>query len=186
MKTAKKIGISGGMLAAVQGAEASLARQEAKDLEDGLPDGHPLKAEAERQKALLGDLSGLPAGHPLLRAMQEAKDRYEQQQEQRTVEQNKTAEVRKAQKVDVEKARMAARRKEDEQAEQHVGAAKQVDVGINGTLNEIRKLYKTMSDCEQILNNDPYSKVKVGRLKRILYATERGLGECRIAKVRAS
>lgn len=186
MKTAKKIGISGGMLSAAQDVEASLARQEVKDLEQGIPEGHPLREEAEKQKALLGDLSGLPPGHPLIKAMQDAKERYESQQTQRTVEQDKTKDVRKANKVDEDKARMAARKREDENSEKHRGAAKQVDDGINGALGEVRKLYKTMSDYEEILNIDPYSRAKVGRLKRLLFAAERGLGECRIAKVRAS
>lgn len=186
MKTAKKIGISGGMLAAAQDAESLLARQEVKDLENGLPEGHPLRDEAEKQKALLGDLSGLPAGHPLLKAMQDAKDRYEQQQSQRTVEQDKTAEVRKAQKVDEDKARVVARRREDELGEKHIAAVKHVETGINGTLGEVRKLYKTMADHEEILNMDPYSRAKVGRLKRLLFAAERGLSECRIAKARVS
>lgn len=185
MKTAKKIGVSGGMLSAAKDAEASLARQEAQELERGIPEGHPLRDEAEKQKALLGDLSGLPPGHPLLRAMQAARERYEQQQQQRTEEQDKTAVVRHAQKVDADKARREARRVEEEQAGQRLEAAKLVDAGIQGTLSEVRKLYKTMADSEQILNMDPLSRAKVGRLKRLLFAAERGLSECRIAKARA-
>ena len=185
MKTAKKLGISGGMLSAAKDAEASLAMQEARDLEHGLPEGHPLRDEAEKQKAMMGDLSGLPPGHPLLRAMQQAKDRYDQQQNQRGEEQNRTAEVRKAQKVDTDQAVKEARRIEGEQAEKRVGAAKIINHGIEGTLSEIRKLYKTMADNEEILNIDPLCRAKVGRLKRLLFATERGLSDSRLAKVRA-
>lgn len=185
MKTAKKIGLSGGMLSAAKDAEASLARQEAKDLEGGLPEGHPLRNEAEKQKALLGDLSGLPPGHPLLRAMQAAKDRYDQQQEQRAEEQDKTAEVKKAQKISEDKARQAARRVEEEKAEKWREAAKVVDSGLNGALGEVRKLYKHLADHEEILNMDPLSRAKAARLKRLLFAAERGLSECRITKARA-
>ena len=185
MKTAKKIGISGVMLSAAQNAESSLARQEARDLEQGLPEGHPLRDEAERQKALVGDLGGLPPGHPLIRAMQAAKDRYDQLQSQKSEEQGKTAEVRKAQKVEADNAKREARRLEDERSEQWQGAAQQVNVGIGGTLGEVRKLYKTMSDNEEILNIDPLSRAKVGRLKRLLFAAERGLSELRITKARA-
>ena len=70
VKTTKKLGISGGMLSAAKDAEASLARRDAEDLGNSLPEGHPLREEVERQKAMIGDLSGLPAGHPLLQALQ--------------------------------------------------------------------------------------------------------------------
>jgi hypothetical protein len=185
MKTAKKMGISAGMLSAAKDVEASLARQESRDLEAGLPEGHPLRDEAEKQKALLGDLSGLPPGHPLLMAMQAAKDRYDQQQQQRTEEQTKTTEVRKAQKIDADEVKKKARRAEDEQIEKMTGAARQVNVCIDGTLSEIRKLYKMMSEHEEILNNDPISRARMGRLKRLLFATERGLSEGKLSKVRA-
>lgn len=185
MKTAKKVGISGGMLSAAQNAESTLARQEARDLEQGLPEGHPLRDEAEKQKAMLGDLSGLPPGHPLIRAMQDAKERYEQQQAQKTQEQGKATDVRKARKIDEDRARRDARRVADEQIEKWTGAAKLFNAGIDGTLGEVRKLYKTMADNEELLNIDPISRAKVGRMKRFLFAAERGLSELRIAKARA-
>jgi hypothetical protein len=186
MKTAKKIGmVSGGLLSAAQNAEASLARQEARNLESGIPDGHPLLEAADRQKALIGDLAGLPPGHPLLVAMQQARERYNQQQEQKTEEQGRTAEVRKANKIDADEARRKARILEDEQSERRVIAAKKVDSILDSTLGEVRKLYKTMAENEEILNIDPLSRAKVGKLKRLLFAAERGLSECRIAKARA-
>ena len=185
LKTAKKIGISGGMLSSAKDAEASLEREEAKGLENGLPEGHPLRNEAEKQKALLGDLSGLPPGHPLIRAMQDAKARYDQQQEQKVNEQANTAEVKKAQKVASDNARVKARRAEEEQSEKILASSKIINSGIDGALDEVRKLYKMMADNEEILNIDPLSRAKVGRLRRLLYASERGLSECKLSKVRA-
>jgi hypothetical protein len=184
MKAANKLGVNGSMLTAAKDAEASLARQESQDLEKGLPEGHPLREEAEKQKAILGDLSGLPPGHPLLLAMQAAKERYEQQQVQRTEEQSKTAEVRKAKKIDAVKVRRDARRAEDEQTEAIEGAAKRVNNSIDGTLTSVRELYKVMSDNEEILNNSPIGRAKVSRLKRLLFAAERGLSELKITKAR--
>jgi hypothetical protein len=184
IKTVKKLGVSGVMLSAAKDAEASLAREESRSLEQGLPEGHPLRNEAEKQKAMLGDLSGLPPGHPLLRAMQAAKERYEQQQNQKEDEQKKTSVVRKAHRVDADEARREARRVEDERNERLVEAANHVNAGLAGALGEIKKLYKVMSDHEGILNNDPLCRVKVGRLKRLLFAAERGFSESRLSKAR--
>ena len=183
LKIVKKIGISGGMLSSAKDAEASLALEEAKGLENGLPEGHPLRNEAEKQKALLGDLSGLPPGHPLIRAMQDAKARYDQQQEQKVEEQANASEVKKVQKVASDRARVAARRAEEDQAIKINVSAKVVNSGIDGALGEVRKIYKMLADNEEILNIDPLSRAKVGRLKRLLYASERGLSECKISKV---
>ena len=184
IKTVKKIGISGGMLSSAKDAEASLAREEAKGLENGLPEGHPLRNEAEKQKALLGDLSGLPPGHPLLRAMQAAKERYDQQQVQKDGEQADTTEAKKAQKIEADKARIAARQADEEKVEKLNNSAGMVNKGLDGALDSIRGLYKTMADNEEILNIDPLSRTKVSRLKRLLFAAERGLSECKIAKAR--
>ena len=185
VKIAKKLGVSGMMLSVAKDAEASLAREEARSMENGLPEGHPLRNEAEKQKAMLGDLSGLPPGHPLLRAMQAAKERYEQQQNQKENEQKKTSEVRKAHRVDADVARREARRAEDERNERLNEAAGHINSGLAGALGEIKKLYKAMSDNEEILNIDPICRTKVVRLKRLLFAAERGLSESRLSKARA-
>jgi hypothetical protein len=180
MKTAKKI--TGGMLVAAKSAEASLAQQEAKELESGLPPGHPLRDEVEKQKALVGDLSGLPPGHPLLNALQAARERYDQQQKIRKTEQDKTAEVRKAKKVDEIKTRDAARRLEEEQADYRKNAAKELNSGILKILDAVKDLYGVVAKHEEIFNIDPIGRTDVGRLKRLLFASERGLSECKIGR----
>ena len=183
MKTAKKMGVSGAMLSSVREAEASLARRDAEDLEKGIPEGHPLRDEANKQKALLGDLGGLPPGHPLMVAMQAAKDRYEQQQAQKTFEQTRSAEVRKATKVDVDKEKKAIRIADDEKEQKRRDASKQVNIGIEGALGSVKELYRVMSQHEELLNIEPISRARVSRLKRLLFAAERGLSECRITRV---
>jgi len=185
MKTAKKVGISGEMISAMKNAELRLAQRESEDLEKALPEGHPLQEEVAKQKAMLGDLSGLPPGHPLLQAIRAAKDRYEQQQAQKVEEQDKTAEVRKAKKIEEDQARRTARNEEDAQIERWTVSVKTFNVGVDGILGEVRKLYKTMSEHEEILNIDPVSRMKVGRMKRLLFAAERGLSDLKIAKARA-
>lgn len=183
MKMVKKIGLSSvGLLSAARNAEESLARHEAKELEDSLPQGHPLKGELDKQKALVGDL---PPGHPLLLQIQAAKERYDQLQEQKTKEQDKTREVRKAKKIDADKAQRAMRRAEEEMNESLNQASRQIDNVLDDTLNDVRRMYKVVSEHEELLNKDPLCRSKVGRLKRILFASERGLSECRLAKVRA-
>lgn len=178
MKTAKKL-VNSEMLAGVKDAEATLARREVEELESGLPEGHPLRDEAEKQKALLGDLSGLPPGHPLLKAMQAAKDRYDQREK----EQGAAREVRQAKKVDADSAKKEARRVEEAQVERHRTASHTVNAGIDAALREVRGLYKTMSEHEEILNMNPYSRAKVIRLKRLLFAAERGLSEGKITRM---
>ena len=182
MKKAKKMGVSGAMLNSAKEMEATLARREIEDLEKSIPDGHPLREEANKQKALLGDLSGLPPGHPLIMAMQAAKDRYEQNQAQRAEEQTRTAEVRKGTKVDEDQARRVAIRAEEEQSEKLLSAAKDVNDRITATLNSVKELYKVLAQHEELLNTAPISRARAGRLKRLLFASERGLSECRISR----
>lgn len=179
MKTAKKISVSGAVLSAAKNAEASLARQESQKLEQGLPEGHPLREEAEKQKAMLGDLSGLPPGHPLLRMMQAAKERYEHKD---VSTEKQPEEVRKAKKVDEDKVRREVRREEDAQTDSRIQAAKQINSTIDDALEKIRELYRVMADHEEILNTSPISRARAVRLKRFLFAAERGMSECKIAR----
>ena len=98
-KVLKKI--TGNMLNRIKAFDESIARQEARSLEDVLPDGHPLKEEVEKQKALLGgDLQGLPPGHPLLVRLQAAKENYDRNkvQEESQGMQDKAVELKKAKK----------------------------------------------------------------------------------------
>jgi hypothetical protein len=183
MKIAKKV--SGSMLSSAKDAEASLARQEVADMERGIPEGHPLRNEAEKQKALIGDLSGLPPGHPLLLAMQAARERYDQQQAQRTTEQDKTAQVRKAKKVDEDRAKRESRRADEERETLRAVAAGEINKGIDGTIEKIRQMYEIVQKHEEILNTDNTSRGRMVRMKRLLFALERGVSECRIPKARA-
>lgn len=185
LRKVNKFGVSGSMLMAAQSAEASLKRRESDGLEHALPPGHPLASEVEKQKALLGDLGGLPPGHPLLAMLQQAKERYEGQQEQKGVEQSKVRQFKKVKKIDEKRAATIARRKEEEEEESYSQSAKTVDAGLSSLLSEVRKLYETLSENEEKLNNDPMSRVKVSRMKRLLFATEHGLSGCNIVKVRA-
>ena len=185
MKKVKKIGmVSGSLLSAAKDAEASLAREESRELEMSIPEGHPLRNEAERQKTLIGDLGGLPPGHPFLLELQKAKDHYDQQQNKREIEQERSSETRKIKKIETIRENREARRLEDDALEERTRTAKRVDSGVNSILSNFRILYKTVSESEEILNKDPLCRAKIVRLKRLLIAIERGLSESKIYKVR--
>jgi len=179
-----KVKISGEMLSAVRNAERALAKQEAKELENALPEDHPLRAEVERQKAMLdGDLSGLPPGHPLLRALELARKNLEAKKAVESNKEQTRAEIKKAKKVDAKAIKREARRIEDEQTDRRRMAAKEVNDGVEGVLKDVRDLFQRISANEEILNTDPFSRVKVARLKRLLSAIERGVVDCRIARI---
>ena len=182
--TEKKIKIDGRMLSAAKDAEVALAREAVKGLEDVLPDGHPLQEEVNKQKSLLGgDLSGLPPGHPLLVALESAKKNIEAQ---KTIEGDREkigTGIKKAKKIDPNAAKREARRAEDETTDRRIVAAKSVNDNIESVLKNVKMLFDDVSANEEILNTDPFSRVKTARLKRMLIATERGISDCRILRI---
>jgi len=177
--------ISGKLLAGAQAAESSLARSQYDELEAALPEGHPLQEQVEKYKAELGgDLSGLPENHPLILQMKAAKERYDADIAEETEEaQDKAKEVKKAKKLDREKARKDRLAQEDEQDRLRKGAATEVNQQIDNVLDSIRGMYKVLADHEENLNIHPISRARCLRLKRMLVAVERGLSESRMSKV---
>lgn len=186
-KVLKKI--TGNMLNRVKAFDESIARQEARALEDVLPDGHPLKEEVEKQKALLGgDLSGLPAGHPLLVRLQAAKEAYERGkvQEESQQMQEKAVELRKAKKIEEAKTandNKVKRAQERETADECSESARNVNKGIDEVQVSVRKLWVVFGENEENLNKNPFNRARMLRLKRLLLAVERGLSESRFSKV---
>lgn len=183
-KVLKKI--TGKILNRVKAFDESIARQEARSLEDVLPDGHPLKAEVEAQKALLGgDLSGLPPGHPLLVRLQAAKEAYERgkaEEESKTM-QDKAIELRKAKKLEEIKIGREKRAQDSAFAEEYSESARNMNKGIDEVQVAIRKLWEVFGEHEENLNKNPFNRAKVLRLKRLLFAVERGLSEAHFSKV---
>ena len=181
----QKMKISGEMIANAKKAESELARDEAKRIGASLPEGHPLKAELERQRSILGgDLSGLPPGHPLLTAIEEAKKRYDDNVEKTSVKPTESkSEIRKAKKIDLEAIKREARRKEDDTADKRRTIVGGVNKGIDSVLKGVADLFKTVAENEEILNIEPIGRAKCARLKRLLFAMERGVAECRIARL---
>ena len=180
--------ISGKMLDQAKTAEGFLAKEEARRMEDSLPKDHPLMPEIEKTKAALGgDLGGLPPGHPLLRAMEAAKRNFDAKKAVETDKENVRSDVKRVKKLDVEKARQDAKRvarNQEENAHQKKReAAGQVNKRIDVLLGEAKGLMRIVAENEEALGMDPFSRLKVEKLRRILFATERGVSECRIARI---
>jgi len=176
----KKVDVS--MLTGAKDLERSLAKEEAERVLDVVPDGHILKDELEKHKELLGDLADLPPGHPLVQALVDAKARYETQ-DQREDEQSKTAEVRKAKKIDKDKAQREREARRLEAEEVRKQAANGINKGIDILIEGVRALYGSLEEVEGVLNEEPVCKSKVLKLKRLMFAMERGVSECRIKRV---
>ena len=179
----KKV-IKGRLLDRVKAAEDSLAKQEAKKLETALPEGHPLRAEVERQKAILGgDLSGLPPGHPLLRALQMARETYERNQAEIVVSEpdNERTEPRKARRLDEAAVRKQRNAEEDDLTRKRE-AAKVVNDGVDRILLSVRSLWKNLATSEQTLMTEPTSRAKILRMKQMLMAVERRFSETRLSR----
>ena len=178
-----KIGVK--TLSGVTAAEKTLRRVEFKDLLEAMPEGHPLRDEAERVSAEAGgDLEGLPEGHPLIVQLKQAKDRYEADVGEETDDaQDNTRKLKKAKKVDRSKKRRAKIAEEEEGERRHREAAVLVNKGIDGVMEAITDLYKTVDGNEEVLCLDPLTRSRMARLKRMLYASERGLSDSRISRV---
>ena len=179
--------VSGSMLSGIKAAEEVLARRESENLGDGLPEGHPLLEELAKQQSLLGDLSGLPPGHPLVQTLLDAKERYQAQEseiaEETETAQQKTKKLRQAKRIEHDKAERQRRAKEDEQKTRVRTAAHDVNERIDDALEHFKGLYKQLTSDEEILNINPYCKTRVERLKRLLFAIERGLSSCKMGRV---
>lgn len=178
-----KVGV--GLLSSVRAAESTLRREEVRELVASLPEGHPLEDEVGRVKAEVGgDLSELPDGHPLIQELKAAKERYEQNIVDETEElQEKTREVRQAKKLD----RAESRRKEIAESEEKSNelrlAATDVNKGIDNALNAVRGLYETVARHQDVLGKHRMNAARTERLKRLLYAFERGASESKMGRV---
>jgi hypothetical protein len=192
-KVKRLMKLDAGMLGQLKDVEQKLAAKEAKALEDAVPDGHPLKGEIEKQKALLGgDLSGLPAGHPLLRALQTAKDTYEarkveeekvEAKAQKEAPDEEAAKLRKAKRLEEVEARRKRYNEEEQQADEMRDASKEVNGKLDVVLSSVRELWQIMERNEEVLSRTQMGKARVMRLKRLVFATERGLSETRMGRI---
>jgi hypothetical protein len=187
-KVQKLLKLDAKTLGKLKEVEQSLASREAKELENAVPDGHPLKAEIEKQKAVVGDLSGLPMGHPLIRALQTAKENYEKQSEGKkdvvqTEQPQDAVQLRKAKRLEEVKLRRERWDNEDQVTDEVNAASKTINGQVDEVLLSVRKTWKILAGYEETLNKTPTGRVKLLRLKRILFATERGLSETRMGKV---
>jgi hypothetical protein len=176
------------MVAGAKAAEESLAREEARKTEEKLPEGHPLRQAAESRRDG-GDLDGLPEGHPMRIAMEEAAERYHEQQAEESIAneseeaQEKARNVRKAKKLDRQKAQRERIAHEVEVREECQRAAKEVNKGIDDSLGSMRDLYKILADNEEVLGKNAFCSVRAMKMKRLLQAVERGLFDCRMTRV---
>jgi len=163
-------------------AEGMLAREEDDEMDstlDLLDDEHPLKQEALRAKAALGDLASLPPNHPLRVAIEEARMNWESAQEMQVPE-GDPVEVRRAKKIDARKAKVVERRKEEDNEHRLRTAATLFNSSLVETMDSVRRLQENLSAAMDDLADYRYATMKLARLERMLLATERGLIESRI------
>jgi len=208
----KKKKVSGMMLSGAKALEEQLARRESRELEESLPEGHPLRQESERRRA--EDLEDLPPGHPMRRAMEEARLRYEEtaadtgsaapapededdvggddgdtveaseptEQDAEDVEE-KARKLRRAKKLDQQKVRQERIAREVEAQEERHMVAGAVNSAIADVMSSLQGVYKVLATGEKALETDQYCKMKAMKLKRLLYAVERGLYDCRMTRI---
>ena len=173
------------MLHAVNRAENILVRNESRLLDVVLSNDHPLKSEVERQKSMLGDLTDLPPGHPLLLTLQTAKKNYEEQQELRCKEQEKTKNTNHVRKVRKQNKKQEQIIENDSNEEKRQVAIKKLNIGIRKHLDALEYLHNLVSQNEEILSIDPLIRSKVSKLKRMIVVSQRGISECRLKIMRS-
>jgi len=185
-KTVKKL-VNSSVLFGIRSAEESLARQDSKEIEESFPPGHPMLAEIEKIKTMIGgDLSDLPPNHPMLKQLQVAKASYEriQSHESEIRGKQETIEIHKAKKLTDAKVAKESRerRQQEEKIDESQIAGDTVNQHIDDVLQAIRKLYQAMGAKEEILSADSTNRVKLLRMKRLLSASEQGLTGSRIRR----
>jgi len=181
MKVAKKIGLKSlAGISIAKDVESSLKKREFEDLTENIPEGSPLKELMDKQRALTGDLDGLPPGHPLLMMLQKAKETYEEQQKIKAEEQLKAKNKNTVGKDKQSRERILARREEEENESKLDSIVKEVNIGTQSVLKEVRTLYGLAKMNEEILGENPVCRAKINRLVRLLHATERGLSDLKL------
>jgi hypothetical protein len=178
------------MISGIKAAEEMLAREQTKqemaDMQkvvDGLPDDHPLVVEWNKNMAMASDLHGLPSGHPLFKALADAKRRHDEKLETDEAQDRATEQRTKRQERDREAERAKAADEEMERQARRM-ASKTLNDQIGRTTGQMESLYESMRELSDTLQNDPYSRVKLKKMERILYASKRGLDECRFSMAR--
>jgi len=184
-KIKKTLKLDAAMLSRLKELEGSLAVKESKELENSVPAGHPLRNAIEREKQISGDLSGLPEGHPLMQALKMAKRNYEIkaaiEQEEKTQE---LKVVKKAKKISNDRGQQRIRiSQEDDLHEEIRAATRAINKNLSEVILSVRNFWQVLSGYEETLNKTNQGRMRVLRLKRILFATERGLSEIGINRM---
>lgn len=177
------------IISGAMAAEAALAKNAGESYEetlDSLPEDHPLKVVATEQKKFSGDLSNLPPGHPVLVAMEEARLRYEAEQEVLAeaasvqTKDNQQHEIRKAKRLDQRKVARTSRIKEEEETDRRRAASKQINSSMTEAMDTLKRLNDNIAASQEDFAGDHYSIMKLERLSRVLIATMRGISESKL------
>lgn len=180
------------MIAGIRAAEDMLAREqtkhqqtEAQKILSLLPPDHPIIQEFNSNPALVQDLGSLPPGHPVLRALMDAKARYENAiAEESEQEQEKTKERRSDSRLQKSKEEARRRAEEETDRQERKMACKTLNGQIERTTAQLGYLHESLLDISSTLESDPYCRSKLKKLERLLYASKRGLEECRLSTTR--
>jgi len=169
------------MLTGAMEAEKALFKSESQwmdDVVDELPDDSPVKAEASKQKSLLGDLSGLPPGHPLIVALEDAKLRYESEivSDDRGKDEQSVVSLRRAKKID-KRSRYNDRIAEEEEGNKLRDSIKSYNSYVGEAIESVGRLRRNVSASRDDFSKSRYAMMKLSRLEKMLIAVERGFSE---------
>ena len=180
------------LISGAMAAEAALAKKEGESYDETLkrlPEEDPLKIAAAHQKKLVGDLGDLPPGHPVLVAMEEARLRYEAEQEAAQSEddsEEQERQIRKAKKLDAKKAAREARNREEEENDRRRAAAKNINSSMAEAVDTLKRLNDNIIASHEDFSGDQYAMMRLERMSRVLTATMRGLTEFKLSPGRVS
>jgi len=174
-------------LQGIGAAESYLAQEEDDGLEEQLQalieekgEDHPMVKEMrEILTGLGGDLGKLPAGHPILMQIMDAKHKYEEMVEAEEA-QDEAIKVKKAKRIDTAKKLAEHRRKEEEDSSRRKAVAKKFNEKIDNAITSLEVLAHELMASKEKLETDPYMRVRVQKLTRLLGPVNRGLEECKI------
>lgn len=170
----------------VMAAESALAQEDSRKLDEAmesLPDEQ--KMEARGLKAMLGDAANIPEGHPIRVAIEEARLRFEADEELKKEEKNFEAqhsdkEIKKAKKLDARKAERERRDRSEQNNGRIRSAAKMVNSSMAEAIDSLRRLSDNIEASREDFSKDRYAQMKLERLNRVVSATMRGIAESKI------
>jgi hypothetical protein len=173
------------MLTGIRALESKLSQQQTSQALDDLPPGHPLLEAAQQEETRGSEIADLPEGHPLKVALREAQERFvaQQAEEKKQQERQGPLQVKKAKRLADNKAFRERIDVEEQERERKRDGYKAINEKIDNVLRGMDELLAVAKPDDDMFGEDQFSRLRVSRLQRLVFASRRGLADSRLRTV---